>query len=428
MAKSKRSEGEVLDGRYRLVKRLGRGGFGDVWRAEELLPDGTTLREVALKLLHGSVASAPDWSAEARIIASLRHPGLVTVYAAGVLTAERPIPFVAMELLIGDNLGDIVAARQEDGRALPWRRVLSWAREAAAALDVIHRAGVVHLDLKPANLFVAEGSLKVLDFGIARQGMGRPQSVRGGTPAPEPQDELATAAFIIEQEKRAETQDRDTTGPGTTSHAVVGTPGFMAPEIFEEGEATPATDAYALAACIVQLTTGKLPQAVTGKPPTIDPSTTVGAWFAEVQAATVRGQIRDLEGLGLPDALVALLTKWLALDPHAREVERGGLRAALDAVWSCPHGPHRQPVSRPRAPRPARGGAALRSRGRHHPHRARARRPPHRGALRRRGDRLVEPRDRRRGPRPGAPLRRRQARLGRARRAALGDRRRHVPR
>lgn len=343
MGKSKRSADEVLDGRYRLVERLGRGGFGDVWRAEELLPDGTTLREVALKLLHGSVASAPDWSAEARIIASLRDPGLVTVYAAGVLNADRPIPFVAMELLIGDNLGDIIAARQEDGRTLPWRRVLSWARQAAAALDVIHRAGVVHLDLKPANLFLADGAIKVLDFGIARQGMGRAPSLRGDAmPAPAEEDELATAAFLVEQQKK-ETSEAGVTTPGTTSHAVVGTPGFMAPEIFEEGEATPATDAYALAACIVQLTTGKLPQAVTGKPPTVDPSTTVGAWFAEVQAATVRGQIRNLEGEDLPDGLVALLHAWLALDPVQRGVERGGLRDALDAVWRCPHGLKRNP-------------------------------------------------------------------------------------
>jgi serine/threonine protein kinase len=342
MARETRKEGEVLDGRYRLVQRLGRGGFGDVWRAEELLPDGSTLREVALKLLHGPVAQGPDWSAEARIIASLRHPGLVTVYAAGVLEADRPIPFVAMELLIGDNLGDVVAG--DDDRAptvVPWRRVLAWAREAAAALDVIHRAGVVHLDLKPANLFLAHGAVKVLDFGIARQGMERAPDVAPAPPeAPAPaDDELATAAFLVQREEQT-TESDDATRPGTTSRAVVGTPGFMAPEIFEEGEASPATDAYALAACMVQLTTGRLPQAVAGKPPTVDPSTTVGAWFAEVQSATVRGHIRDLgrEHPELPAALVELLERWLALDPHVRGVETGGLRAALDAVWSCPYG------------------------------------------------------------------------------------------
>ena len=77
--------GDVLDNRYRLVERLGRGGFGDVWRADELLPDGAPLRQVALKLLHPHVSTAQDWSEEARIIASLRHPALVTIYAAGLL-------------------------------------------------------------------------------------------------------------------------------------------------------------------------------------------------------------------------------------------------------------------------------------------------------------------------------------------------------
>ena len=150
-----RRAGQVLDGRYKLVERLGRGGFGDVWRAEELLPDGAVLREVALKLLRTHAGA--DWSAEARIIASLRHQALVTIYAAGVLELEASVPFVAMELLIGSSLETFVEREQR----VPWRRVLSWAREAAAALDEIHRAGVVHLDLKPANLFLPEaGGLK----------------------------------------------------------------------------------------------------------------------------------------------------------------------------------------------------------------------------------------------------------------------------
>ncbi len=336
MAEGEHKDGEVLDGRYRLKKRLGRGGFGDVWRAEELLPDGTVLREVALKLLRGS---SPDWSAEARIIASLRHPALVTVYAAGLLQARRAIPFVAMELLLGKSLAELIAG----DRTIRWRRVLSWAREAAAALDVIHRAGVVHLDLKPANLFLADGAIKVLDFGIARKGLVRP----GSEPAPlsaDPEDDMSTAAFVVHHlDGPASPPPGATTS--ATSRAVVGTPGFMAPEIFEDGEASPATDAYALAACVVQLATGRLPQAVTSRPPAVDPSTTVGAWFADVQAATVRGQIRDLrrDHPELPAALTALLERWLSLDPAARAVERGSLRPSLDAVWRCPHGWRKNP-------------------------------------------------------------------------------------
>jgi hypothetical protein len=342
--KRQRIEGEVLDGRYRLGRLLGRGGFGDVWRAEELLPDGSTLREVALKLLHASVASAPDWSAEARIIASLRHPALVTVYAAGVLAADRPIPFVAMELLAGGSLSEFVAR----GERVPWRRVLAWVREAAAALDVIHRAGVVHLDLKPANLFLSDaglddGGLKVLDFGIARQALDG--DLRGERAAPVPTSEMETAAFMVRHDSTPAGTTRrggDSSGTSATgaSKSVVGTPGFMAPEVFEDGEASPATDAYALAACFVQLTTGRLPQKVGMRPPSEEPSTSVGAWFAELQAATVRGQIRDLdaEHPELPEAVRGLVRKWLALDPAHRGVAPGSLRDQLDAVWRRPFG------------------------------------------------------------------------------------------
>src|SRR5512140_1863892 len=100
------SAGDVLDGRYRLVERLGRGGFGDVWRAEELLPDGAPFRDVALKLLHAGGADALDWAEEAKLLASFRHPSLVTIYAAGILSEAPRSPFVSMELLEGAPLAD----------------------------------------------------------------------------------------------------------------------------------------------------------------------------------------------------------------------------------------------------------------------------------------------------------------------------------
>ena len=148
------SRGDVFDRRYRLVERLGRGGFGDVWRAEELLPDGAAFREVALKLLTGGFTDVADWGEEAKLLASFRHPSLVTIYAAGVFDrggAGPDVPFVAMELLLGETLADHV----RDRGPAPWRRVLAWARDAAAALDVIHPRGVVHLDLKSPNILLA---------------------------------------------------------------------------------------------------------------------------------------------------------------------------------------------------------------------------------------------------------------------------------
>src|SRR6185369_8790007 len=99
-----RAAGDVLDGRYRLVARLGHGGFGDVWRAEELLPDGAPFRQVALKLLLAGGEDAVDWAEEAKLLASFRHPSLVTIYAAGIFEDPTPQRYVAMELLDGNNL------------------------------------------------------------------------------------------------------------------------------------------------------------------------------------------------------------------------------------------------------------------------------------------------------------------------------------
>lgn len=341
-----RHGGDVLDGRYRLVERLGRGGFGDVWRAEELLPDGVVLREVALKLLHEQPTDSADWSEEARIIASFRHPALVTIYAAGLLELdrERPCPFVAMELLLGETL----AGHVQRGEQVPWRRVLWWALQAAAALDEIHRAGVVHLDLKPANLFLAErGTLKVLDFGIARRGRDRGPASRSPRGRAQPTEELrvadvelgdlSTAEFVVAQQRREAPAAAPT---GTVTRSIVGTPGYMAPEILEDAEASPAADAYALAVCIVQLITGRLPQQVRPRPGPEAANSEHHAWFAEVQAATLRGTMRELRAAApaLPEALACLLERWLSLDPHARGVERVGLHAALDDVWRCPYG------------------------------------------------------------------------------------------
>src|SRR5690349_4064144 len=130
MPSTEHEPGEVLDRRYRLVRRLGKGGFGDVWRAEELLPDGAPFREVALKLLMSSTADAANWAEEAKLLASFRHPSLVTIYAAGILEGQRPERFVAMELLEGVNLSDFMRSRGK----IPWRRVLRWACSTAHAL------------------------------------------------------------------------------------------------------------------------------------------------------------------------------------------------------------------------------------------------------------------------------------------------------
>jgi len=330
--------GVVLDGRFRLIAAIGRGGFGEVFRAEELLPNGAVIREVALKVLSPET-DLGAWAEEAKLLASFSHPSLVTILAAGLLAVERegegksvPVPFVAMELLSGETLGAVLARR---GR-IPWRRVLGWARDVAAALDLIHARGVVHLDLKPSNLFLTrEGGIKVLDFGIAR----RAGALGGDLGAMLEGDDgvMGTAEFLAERKPRSSVPP-PLSRTGSSSARVVGTPGFMAPEVIEERTATPAADAYALAACIVHLATGLLPHDVPPAPAKTAAPTLRHAWWAEVRLATSAGRMRELDELGLPHGVAALCRRLLALDPGARQVEPGGLRALLDAAWERPFG------------------------------------------------------------------------------------------
>lgn len=313
------AEGDVLAGRFRLLGRLGRGGFGDVWRAAELLPDGSTVREVALKLLAGARSEA-DWAREAKVLARLTHPSLPTVYSAGVLPAEPPLPFVSMELLVGETLDVALAARG----ALGWRRALHHARELAGALDAIHAEGIVHLDVKPSNVLLERGgAVRLLDFGIAELGGAGVAAVPGGAI-----DALSTAEVL----------ERDGEGPRVFSAApvAVGTPGFMAPEVLEGRPARAAADAYALGACLAQMICGRLPQRAAAVPARGAPPAEVAAWRAEVRAATLSGEL-DLDALAriAPPGVVALVRALLSLDPGARP---SMLRAPLDDAWERPFG------------------------------------------------------------------------------------------
>lgn len=319
---AQRQAGGVLAGRFRLLSPLGRGGFGEVWRADELLPDGSQVRQVALKLLAPELAGA-DWAREARVLASLRHQALVTIFSAGLLPLSPPQPFVAMELLDGVSLARLL---QERG-PLRWRRALAHVREVAEALDAIHAQDIIHLDVKPANLLLGpDGRVRLIDFGVAR--------TRGGAAAAAPPvaSDLDTAALL----------DVPTTAPTSGGRRpldeapVVGTPGFLAPEVLERRTATHAADAYALGASLFQLLTGRLPQRVSPAPD--DPPAAAG-WRASVWAATLAGDLLDLRELvpTAPPAVVALVGSLLSLDPARRPLP-GALFAACDGAFRRPFG------------------------------------------------------------------------------------------
>lgn len=148
-------------GSYRLIDRLGAGGMGEVWRAE----DTRLLRPVAIKILSERIANDPEWKArflrEARTVAQMNHPNIATIYS---IEQEGEKFFIAMELVEGESLGAVLARGP-----LPPREAVQIIVQVAEALAEAHEKGVVHRDVKPDNIIVGKRSVKVLDFGIAKQ-------------------------------------------------------------------------------------------------------------------------------------------------------------------------------------------------------------------------------------------------------------------
>ncbi|MBV6702304.1 serine/threonine-protein kinase [Kitasatospora aureofaciens] len=211
--------GDVLDDRYRLVERLGRGGFGVVWRATDLRLD----RSVAVKVLLEEHAADQEavgrFIREARTAGSLASPHIVTVHDFGrVPTASGETHYLVMELVRGRSLADVL----KDGVPAS-ADALRWMRHVCRALDAAHRSGVVHRDIKPENVMIAEdtGKAKVLDFGIAR---------------------LLTQSAVL-----------------TSTGNVVGTVPYLAPECWSGAGADSRADLYALGVMLYELCTGRRP-------------------------------------------------------------------------------------------------------------------------------------------------------------------------
>ena len=264
--------GRVLNERYRLVSQLARGGMATVWVAEDTL----LARKVAVKTLHPELsveeAVRARFRNEAIAAAALAHPGIVTTYDTG---EDDGVAYIVMELVEGPNLRRLL----DEHGPLPPGDAIRIARGVANALEEAHRRGIVHRDVKPANVLVPlDGPVKVTDFGIA---------------------------------KAADSGDL------TSSGTIIGTARYLAPEQVRGEPADGRADIYGVGLLLHEMIAGSLP------------------FRGDTEMATAMARLTNPPAplpAGTPAPVVAIVARCLALDPDDRWPTAHALATALDVA------------------------------------------------------------------------------------------------
>ncbi|MFE3663127.1 protein kinase [Streptomyces sp. NPDC059164] len=286
----------LIDDRYALRRMIGRGGMGEVWLADDLV----LRRAVAVKLLHTQLTldavAQSRFQREVRAAASLNHPRVAAVYDAGRLPTGPPRPFLVMEYVSGHT----AAERLRSAPPSP-QEAVDWVAGTLEALTCAHAAGLVHRDVKPANVMItADGLVKVMDFGIAHISDGHDKGV-------------------------------------TRTGSAVGTAAYMSPEQAQGRPLDARSDLYSTGCMLYELLTGRQP--FTGDSP----------FAIAYQHMCADPQAPGDLGVQLPPHVQAVLTRAMAKNPDDRFADATAMHEALVAHRSHGFAPP-QDTTLPQAP------------------------------------------------------------------------------
>lgn len=252
----------ILNGRYRLISQHGSGGMAVIYKAQDIALG----RTVAVKILRPSLTADPTFIVrfqnEARSIANLSHPNIVTVHDVG---SDGPTHYMVMEFVEGQDLKKIIRAQG----AMSVDRALNYAIGVCAGIGFAHRAGLVHADIKPQNVLINKDDIvKITDFGIA--------------------------------------QALSDTQPQQRASVVWGSPHYFAPEQAMGEKPTPAADVYAIGIVIFEMLTGRLPY--------------VGTNQQELAMAHIKERIPSVTELNpsVPEGLAKIVQKVMSKEPNSR--------------------------------------------------------------------------------------------------------------